>query len=85
MGIITLLVIGLVVGLLARAVLPGRQAIPIWLTVLIGVGGLLIGGVVFGTDTGTNHLVSRIIVGTLIAVVLLVVVDRIGIGRRTNA
>ncbi len=38
MGIISLLSIGLVVGALARAVLPGRQALPIWLTCLIGAG-----------------------------------------------
>ncbi len=78
--IIGLLIVGLLVGLAARAVLPGKQDIPIWLTVLIGVGGLLIGGAVFGT--GTDHRIIRFIVGVVIAVVLLIVVDRAGVGRR---
>jgi uncharacterized membrane protein YeaQ/YmgE (transglycosylase-associated protein family) len=40
--ILVLLVVGLVVGALARAVLPGRQALPIWLTMLIGAGSLVL-------------------------------------------
>lgn len=35
-GIITALVVGLIIGALARLVLPGKQSIPIWLTILIG-------------------------------------------------
>ncbi len=42
-GIISALVIGAIIGGLARLVLPGRQNIPIWLTVLIGVIGAVIG------------------------------------------
>jgi uncharacterized membrane protein YeaQ/YmgE (transglycosylase-associated protein family) len=42
-GIISALVIGAIIGGLARLVLPGRQNIPIWLTVLIGVMGAVIG------------------------------------------
>jgi len=42
-GIISALVIGAIIGGLARLVLPGRQNIPIWLTVLIGVVGAVIG------------------------------------------
>ncbi len=34
---------GLVVGALARAVLPGRQSIPIWLTIALGIVGAIIG------------------------------------------
>ena len=67
MGIISLLIVGLVVGLLARAVLPGRQALPIWLTCLIGVGSLLLGGLVLNSQ----GLVVRIIVGTVIAAVII--------------
>lgn len=42
-GIISALVVGLIVGALARLVIPGRQKIPIWLTVVIGVIGAIIG------------------------------------------
>ena len=42
-GIITALVIGLIIGVLGRVVAPGRQNIPIWLTLLVGVAAALVG------------------------------------------
>jgi uncharacterized membrane protein YeaQ/YmgE (transglycosylase-associated protein family) len=42
-GIITALIIGLIIGALGRLVLPGRQKISIWLTLLIGVVAALLG------------------------------------------
>jgi uncharacterized membrane protein YeaQ/YmgE (transglycosylase-associated protein family) len=43
MAIIWAIIAGLIVGLLARVVLPGRQAIPIWLTIILGIVGAIIG------------------------------------------
>ncbi|CAL9542907.1 hypothetical protein SUDANB95_04234 [Actinosynnema sp. ALI-1.44] len=42
-GIISALVVGLIIGALGRLVLPGRQSIPIWLTILVGVVAAFIG------------------------------------------
>ena len=42
-GIFTAIVIGLIIGALGRLVLPGKQNIPIWLTLLIGIVAALIG------------------------------------------
>jgi uncharacterized membrane protein YeaQ/YmgE (transglycosylase-associated protein family) len=42
-GIISALIIGLIIGALGRLIVPGRQAIPIWLTILIGIGAALLG------------------------------------------
>jgi uncharacterized membrane protein YeaQ/YmgE (transglycosylase-associated protein family) len=42
-GIISALIIGLIIGALARLVLPGRQNIPIWLTILLGWIGAVLG------------------------------------------
>jgi uncharacterized membrane protein YeaQ/YmgE (transglycosylase-associated protein family) len=42
-GIISALVVGLIIGALARLVVPGRQRIPIWLTIVIGVIGAVVG------------------------------------------
>jgi uncharacterized membrane protein YeaQ/YmgE (transglycosylase-associated protein family) len=67
LDILVLLVIGLVVGALGRAVVPGDQAMPIWLTMLIGVGSLLLAGLVFG------GLLVKVIVGTLVAAALIAV------------
>ncbi|MFB4318401.1 GlsB/YeaQ/YmgE family stress response membrane protein [Actinomadura sp. 21ATH] len=47
-GIISALVIGLVIGALGRLVLPGRQSIPIWLTVVIGIVAAFIGTAIAG-------------------------------------
>ena len=42
-GIISALIIGLIIGALGRLVVPGRQNVPIWLTIVIGVVAALIG------------------------------------------
>lgn len=47
-GIITALVIGLIIGALGRLVVPGKQDIPIWLTMLIGVVAALLGTAIVG-------------------------------------
>jgi uncharacterized membrane protein YeaQ/YmgE (transglycosylase-associated protein family) len=45
-GIISALIIGLIIGALGRLVVPGRQSIPIWLTMLIGIGAALLGSAI---------------------------------------
>jgi uncharacterized membrane protein YeaQ/YmgE (transglycosylase-associated protein family) len=42
-GIISAILIGLVIGALGRLVVPGKQRIPIWLTILVGIGAALLG------------------------------------------
>lgn len=42
-GIISALVVGLIIGALGRLVLPGRQSIPIWLTIVVGIVAAVIG------------------------------------------
>jgi uncharacterized membrane protein YeaQ/YmgE (transglycosylase-associated protein family) len=37
------LIAGLVIGGIARLLLPGKQAIPLWLTVLLGIAGAFLG------------------------------------------
>ena len=52
-GIIVALIVGLIIGALGRLVVPGKQNIPIWLTMVIGVVAALLGTVVaraFGVD-----------------------------------
>ncbi|MET7639049.1 GlsB/YeaQ/YmgE family stress response membrane protein [Streptomyces sp. NPDC005438] len=47
------IVVGLVLGVIARAILPGRQNIPLWLTAIFGIIGSIIGNAVaagFGVD-----------------------------------
>ncbi|AXK34220.1 GlsB/YeaQ/YmgE family stress response membrane protein [Streptomyces armeniacus] len=42
------IVVGLVLGILARAILPGKQDIPIWLTAIFGILGSILGNAVAG-------------------------------------
>jgi uncharacterized membrane protein YeaQ/YmgE (transglycosylase-associated protein family) len=43
MGLIWAVIAGLIVGVLARLVLPGKQAIPMWLTIVLGIAGAVAG------------------------------------------
>ncbi|MBE1491739.1 GlsB/YeaQ/YmgE family stress response membrane protein [Plantactinospora soyae] len=42
-GIISAIVVGLIIGALGRLVVPGKQNIPIWLTLVIGIVAALVG------------------------------------------
>ncbi|GAB4055611.1 MULTISPECIES: GlsB/YeaQ/YmgE family stress response membrane protein [Catellatospora] len=42
-GIISAIIVGLVVGALGRLVVPGRQSLPIWLTIVVGIVAAIIG------------------------------------------
>jgi uncharacterized membrane protein YeaQ/YmgE (transglycosylase-associated protein family) len=42
-GLISALIIGLIIGALGRLIVPGRQAMPIWLTILVGIVAALVG------------------------------------------
>ena len=47
-AILSLLVSGLIIGLLARFAVPGKDPLPLWQTVLLGIAGSLLGGIVAG-------------------------------------
>jgi uncharacterized membrane protein YeaQ/YmgE (transglycosylase-associated protein family) len=48
MGIIWMIVVGFVVGLLARFFFPGPVPLGFWLTSLLGIGGSIVGGLIGG-------------------------------------
>ncbi|MFF4878715.1 GlsB/YeaQ/YmgE family stress response membrane protein [Micromonospora sp. NPDC000668] len=47
-GFFTAIIIGLIIGALGRLVVPGKQNIPIWLTLLIGVVAAILGTLIAG-------------------------------------
>ena len=53
-GIISAIIIGAVIGALGRLVVPGKQDIPIWLTIVIGVVAALIGTLIVGSFRDTE-------------------------------
>jgi uncharacterized membrane protein YeaQ/YmgE (transglycosylase-associated protein family) len=48
MGIIAFIILGLIAGAIAKAILPGKQPGGIIVTTLIGIAGALIGGFLAG-------------------------------------
>ena len=54
--VIFILLSGLIVGALGRLVIPGPNPMTIFMTILVGIGGALLGGVIgsilFGTPGG---------------------------------
>ncbi len=65
--IIGLIVVGLIVGALGRLVHPGRDPMPIWLTIAIGIAAALIAGLLIGGILG--FILAVVIAAVLVAVV----------------
>ena len=84
MGIISWVIFGLVVGLLARLLLPGRQKIGILLTIVLGVAGALIGGFVatelLGIADADEFDIGSFLIAVATSVGLLAVAERLGLG-----
>ena len=77
------LVAGLIIGLLARLLLPGRQRIGLLWTLLLGVVGSLIGGTIANAiNTGDIWELNVIgfIAAVISSVVVLSVAERSGLG-----
>ncbi len=87
MEIIGLIIAGIIIGLLGKFVAPGdKDNIPIWLTILCGIGGVLIGALIysaFGGDGSAGIDWVRWIVAILCAAVLVVIASTVT-GRNSN-
>jgi uncharacterized membrane protein YeaQ/YmgE (transglycosylase-associated protein family) len=68
--ILFILLWGLVIGALARLAIPGPDPMPIWLTIAIGVGGSLIGGIVTRLFFGTGVSFFFAFLGAMLLVIL---------------
>lgn len=79
--IIVWLVIGLVIGALARLLVPGRQHIGIIMTILIGIVAALVGGFVTAAIIGAGHTVITFIVALIAAALLVSAFTTRGYGR----
>jgi uncharacterized membrane protein YeaQ/YmgE (transglycosylase-associated protein family) len=84
--IIVLLLVGLVAGFIARALVPGRDPMGVGGTILLGVIGSFIGGflgyVIFHKDASEGALQPSGIVGSIIGAVVALLVYRAMTGSR---
>jgi uncharacterized membrane protein YeaQ/YmgE (transglycosylase-associated protein family) len=81
------IVAGLIIGLLARLLLPGRQRIGLLWTIGLGVLGSVVGGVVanlVGSGDIMELNVFGFIVAVIAAVALLAAAERAGIGTTSE-
>jgi uncharacterized membrane protein YeaQ/YmgE (transglycosylase-associated protein family) len=88
MQILGLILIGIVIGILARLVMPGRQHIGALMTILLGIGGALIGGIV-ASAIGEGDIFELNFIGTIVgilaAILLIALAEGFGVGDDSRA
>lgn len=85
MGIIAFLVIGLLAGLIARALLPGNQSMGLLTTTLLGIAGSFVGGFIgslFRSDGRVFDLHPSGLIFSVIGSMLLLLLVGLAGGRR---
>lgn len=92
-AIIGIIVSGLIVGALARFALPGRDPLSIWKTILLGILGSILGGLVAGLtgvietpEDGDEMTGGELLTGFLFALagaVLLLILYRRFVQKRS--
>ena len=83
-GIIMAIIIGAIIGALGRLAVPGRQPIPIWLTIVVGIVAALIGSAIarslgFANTAGIDW--RELIVQVILAAIGVVVVSNLYVRR----
>ncbi len=76
MGILSWIVMGLIVGLLAKFIMPGKDPGGIIITILLGIGGGLLGGfigTVLGLGTVSGFDLRSFLLATGGAILILIV------------
>lgn len=81
LSLLSWIVTGLIVGLIARAIVPGKQHIGLILTIVLGVIGAFVGGLIWSATGGSvdpndpvNSDVSRMWPGWIMSVIGAVIV-----------
>ncbi len=82
MSILAFIILGLVAGLLARALMPGRQKMGVLATTLLGMVGSILGGFIGNLISGERlfDLHAAGIIGSVIGALILLMLT--GAGRR---
>jgi uncharacterized membrane protein YeaQ/YmgE (transglycosylase-associated protein family) len=82
MSLLVFLIFGFFVGLIARALMPGRQSMGLLMTTLLGVVGSFIGGFLGNLISGERllELHTAGIIGSVIGAIILLALT--GAGKR---
>jgi uncharacterized membrane protein YeaQ/YmgE (transglycosylase-associated protein family) len=82
MGILSWILFGLVVGIIAKLLMPGRDPGGFIITILLGIAGALLGGFIgralgfYGPSQGAGWLMS------IAGAIILLALYRLAVGRR---
>ncbi len=82
MGILSWVLFGLVVGIIAKLLMPGRDPGGVIITILLGIAGALLGGFIgramgfYGPNQGAGWLMS------IVGAIILLALYRLAVGRR---
>ncbi len=83
MGFIGYLIVGLIAGFLARALVPGRDAMGLIATLILGLAGSLVGGflvqMLFNDNTGVG------LIGSVVGAILVLLAYKAITGRNKSA
>jgi uncharacterized membrane protein YeaQ/YmgE (transglycosylase-associated protein family) len=86
MGIIAFIILGLLAGIIAKAVLPGDDPGGLIVTTIIGVVGAILGGflagVLFNADPLDEFFDISTWVSAIVGAIVLLVIYRVVVGRR---
>ncbi|MGW2212028.1 GlsB/YeaQ/YmgE family stress response membrane protein [Streptomyces sp. NPDC001781] len=89
MGIIAWILIGLIAGFIAKAIMPGKDPGGVIITILIGIAGGLLGGflgkVIFGVDSIDGFFELSTWIAAVVGSLILLVLYRVITGNRRHA
>jgi len=84
--ILFLLVVGLIAGFIARALVPGRDSMSVGETLVLGIVGSFVGGflgwALFGKDFADGALQASGLIGSILGAIVALLVYRAVNGRR---
>ncbi|MET0766211.1 MAG: GlsB/YeaQ/YmgE family stress response membrane protein [Aeromicrobium sp.] len=85
MGIIGFIIVGLIAGFIARAVVPGKDDFGILGTILLGIVGSFVGGFLGSLVGGGGvDLTAAGIIGSIIGAIVALLVYNAVTGRKKN-
>jgi uncharacterized membrane protein YeaQ/YmgE (transglycosylase-associated protein family) len=87
MGIIAFIILGLLAGFIAKAILPGDDPGGLIVTTLIGIVGAILGGFLAGALFNADPMDEFFDISTwltaIVGAIILLVIYRMVVGRRT--
>ncbi len=85
--ILGLIIVGLIAGFIARAIIPGKQNMSVLMTIVLGIVGSFVGGflglLLFGSDPAEGFFQVSGIIGSIIGAIIVLGIYTAVSGRRT--